>query len=96
MQYVLIQSYPDEEDATKAVEVLRKNGIPCSIEKNLPGWGSSWYCVLGSTSFERTKNNPQFDQYVKAIRDVSAQFANSSKFKKFDPRPIGWKEKANG
>ena len=96
MQYVLVQSYPDEEDARKACDALKKNGILCTVERNLPGWGSSWYCVVGGTGFERTKNNPQFDQYVKAIRDVGAQFATSSKFKKFEPRPVGWRDQAAG
>jgi hypothetical protein len=96
MQYVLVQSYPDEDDARKACEALKKNGIISTVEKNLPGWGSSWYCVVSSTGFERTKNNPQYDQYIKAIRDVGEQFASSSKFKKFDPRPVGWREKGAG
>lgn len=93
MQYILVQSYPDEEDATDAMNLLLKNGVQCTVEKNIPGWGSSWYCVLTTIGFERTKSNPDFDQQVKAIRDIGAQFGDSSKFKKFEPRAIGWREK---
>lgn len=95
MQYILVQSYPDEEDAQKASDLLTKNGVHCTVEKNIPGWGSSWYCVVSTTGFERIKSNPQYDQFLKAIRDIGAQSGSSSKFKRFDPRPIGWREKGN-
>lgn len=97
MQYVVVQSYPDEEDAKQAADILTKSGVRCTVERGLPGWGSSWYSVVGATGFARTRNAPEYDSYIKAILDVNKQFAGSSKFKKFNPMPIGWKDpKAQG
>ncbi len=93
MQYVLMQSYPDSEDAKDAAELLQKNGIGCTVERGLQGWNSSqWFCVVGTRGFERTRSNPEFDAYVKAIRDLNAQMGPNSKFKKFSPTVIGWRE----
>jgi hypothetical protein len=91
MQYVWIQSYPDPEDANDAVEALAKAGIQATAEKGIwlaPGWS----CVVGTRAFDHTRNNPEFDAYVKGIKDVSNSFAAQSKFRRFDPKPVGWKD----
>jgi hypothetical protein len=91
MQYVWIQSYPDPEDANDAVEALAKAGIQATSEKGIwlaPGWS----CVVGTRAFDHTRNNPEYDAYAKAIKDVSNSFAAQSKFRRFDPKPVGWKE----
>jgi hypothetical protein len=90
MQYVLMQSYPDPEDAKEAAEALNKAGIPVTVEKGFyyaPGWS----CVIGTRPFERTKNNPEFTAYMKSIEDVSKSFAGTSRFRRFEPRPLAWK-----
>ena len=91
MQYVLIQSYPDPEDANDARDALLKAGIDCTVEKGTP-WARLWSSVIGTRRFDHTHNNPEFDAYVKSIRDVSNSFAPASKFHRFEPQVVGWKE----
>jgi hypothetical protein len=89
MQYVIVQSYPDDPDAQEAVKLLKENGIDASVE-NI-SWYSKWPCVVGATPFDRLKNNPQYDHYIQQIESVSRKFAGRSKFKQFAPAPIRWK-----
>jgi hypothetical protein len=90
-QYVLIQSYPDPEDANDARDALNKAGIQCTVEKGTR-WAPTWSCVIGTRGFDHTKNNPEFATYMKSIQEVSNTFAGASKFRRFEPQVIGWKE----
>jgi hypothetical protein len=92
MQYVVVQSYPKEADAQAAADLLIKNGIPCTVERNLAGWGPSWFCVVGATGFDHTRNNPEYAKYLQSISGVSEKFAGKIKFKQFDPMAYTWKD----
>jgi hypothetical protein len=79
LNYAIIQSYPDKEMAEKAAEFLTKNGIPCTVERNLPGWSqnSTNVCVVvGIRGFAKISNNPALDAYKKSIMDVGAKYSN--------------------
>jgi hypothetical protein len=90
VNYVIMQSYPDEATAKEAQGVLLSNGIACTVEKGPQGWvPMSWYSVIGTQSFERVTHNPQLEAYVKAIEGV--KYGEKSKFKKFEPRAYRWK-----
>jgi hypothetical protein len=89
MQYVVIQSYPDDADADEAVKLLKENGIDATVEK-IASY-SKWPCVVGATGFDRIKNNAAYDHYIAQIESVSQKFAGRSKFKRFAPAPIRWK-----
>lgn len=91
--YVIVQGYPDEKDALAARDLLNSNGVPCTVEKDLPGWAitKNWYIVVGLTGFDRPRNNPEYDAYEKKIRELSNQFARNSKFKKFEPHAYRWR-----
>jgi hypothetical protein len=89
-QYVLIQSYADPEDANDAVRALKSAGIDATVER-IPRF-TRWPCVVGTRGFDRTKDNREFDDYLKAIRDVSNVFAGQSNYHRFDPQVLGWKE----
>ena len=91
LQYVLMQAYPDPEDANDAAKALKAAGIDATVEK-VPWFNTRWPCVVGMRGFSRTKNNPEYEAYIKAIQDVSNQFAGPSKFRRFEPQVIGWKE----
>ena len=92
LNYVIVQSYPDEKSANDARDMLNANGIPCTVERSLPGWNSSnWFSVIGSTGFDRIKS-AQYEAYEAAIKSLSAKFAGTSKFKRFEPHPYKWKE----
>ena len=93
LQYIIIQSYPNEEKALaeSAMQTLNQHGVLCTVERGLP-YAPSWYCVVGITGFARTKDVPEYDAYVARIQQISDQFAGTSKFKKFEPKPFRWRE----
>jgi hypothetical protein len=93
LQYVIIQSYPEEEKqlAESAMQTLNQRGVLCTVERGLP-YAPSWYCVVGITGFARTRDVPEYDAYVARIQQISDQFAGTSKFKKFEPKPFRWRE----
>ena len=93
LQYVIIQSYPEEEKllAESAMQTLNQQGVLCTVERGLP-YAPSWYCVVGITGFARTKEVPEYDAYLARIQKISDQFAGTSKFKKFEPKPFRWRE----
>ncbi|HEY7090711.1 MAG TPA: hypothetical protein VH518_21625 [Tepidisphaeraceae bacterium] len=91
--YVVMQGYPTEEKdmALEACDLLNKNGIPCTIEKDLPGLMRGWVFVVGTTGFERLSYNPDYERYEKSIRTVSDKFPRNARFKKLDPLTYKWK-----
>jgi hypothetical protein len=93
LQYVIVQSYPEEEKqlAESAMQTLNQHGVLCTVERGLP-YAPSWYCVVGITGFARTKEVAEYDAYVARIQQISDQFAGTSKFKKFEPKPFRWRE----
>ena len=96
MQYVLIQSYPPEEEkfAKAAVDLLNANGVLCTAETGVP-YAPHWFCVIGVTGFDRTRNSPEYDAYIAKIKQIEAKAGGTSKFlKKFDPKPYPWKDAA--
>jgi hypothetical protein len=79
LNYAIIQSYPDKATAEKTAEFLTKNGIPCTVEKDLPNWPLPWRdgcVVVGIRGFGKMSRNPELEAYKKAITDVSAKFTN--------------------
>ncbi len=93
LNYVIVQSYPVEKDAAEARDLLLKEGILCTAEHTPPTYGrGDWYSVIGIKGFDKIRNVPEFEQYVRAIEQASKKFAAGSKFKKFDPQPFRWRE----
>jgi hypothetical protein len=95
LNYVIIQSYPDQADAENAMKLLEKRGIECTVEPAPASWSHSaykMYSVIGKLGFDRIRNSPEFEQYKDAILKVSDEFAGRSKFKRFDPSPFKWVE----
>jgi len=90
LNYAIIQGYPDEASAKAAVDILKQNGVGATIEKGLRGYPSNWHVVLGVDGFKRLSNSPEYDAYVKKIRDISDKFANRRSFKAFDPAGYRW------
>jgi hypothetical protein len=90
LNYVIVQSYPDEASADEAKNLLISNGILCTVETNLP-YAPKWHSVVGITGFDKIKNSREYDAYIKSIDDVGKKFAGNSKFKKFEPKAYKWK-----
>ena len=89
LNYVMVQSYPEEKMAVAAAAALRQNGIDCTVEKGIPGFFR--FSVVGQIGFSRISNNPQLDAYlnkIRAISDLYAKKANS--FAAFKPQPVKW------
>jgi hypothetical protein len=98
LNYAIIQSYPDKETADKAADFLTKNGVPCTVERELPGWPLPWRdgcVVVGIRGFSKVRDNPELEKYKKQIMELSAKFAQGrSRFVAFAPVMYSWK-KAN-
>jgi hypothetical protein len=94
LNYVIIQSYPEEKMATEAMDLLTKNGIECTVEKGLPGWKTAkttWYSVVGVYGFSRVHSCPEYEAYVRKVKEIGEKLAGSKKsFKAFDPTPLKW------
>lgn len=92
-QYVVVQSYPGDQRklAEEARDFLIQNGVPCTIEKGVAGWPSTWHTVVGTAAFNRA-SGPQYEAYRSRIFELGKEFAGKSAWKQFDPRAIRWKE----
>jgi len=89
LNYVLIQSYPEEKMAVSAAAALRQNGIDCTVEKDVPKFFK--YSVVGLIGFSRISNNPQLEAYTNKIRSISDAYAKKpNSFAAFKPQPIKW------
>ena len=89
LNYVMIQSYPEEMMAVAAAAALRQNGIDCTIEKGVPGFFR--FGVVGQIGFSRISNNPQLEAYLNKIRAISESYAKKpNSFAAFKPQPIKW------
>jgi len=95
LNYVIVQSYPDEKDAQAARDLLNKHGMLCTVEPAPANWShSQWkmYSVIGIKGFDKIRNSPDFDRYVASISAVSNEFAGKSRFKRFEPVAYKWRE----
>ncbi len=93
VNYVIVQSYPDEMTAQSVADLLTSRGIPATVEKNLPRWsrpGATLYSVVGLDAFERMSNNPQYARYVDRIRKLSDDEFNKGLNKRLDPHAYRW------
>jgi hypothetical protein len=89
LNYVLVQSYGDENTAREACEFLNKNGIPCTIERGVKNWRRDFYLVIGLQGFARV-SGPDYVAYRDRIESLSAQFASPHSYKGFAPQAIKW------
>jgi hypothetical protein len=56
MTYFVFGSFPKPADAKTALEHLSQSGVPCTIERSLPGWTrKGWYSVVSVKGFESSK-----------------------------------------
>lgn len=93
LNYVVVQSYLKPEDAQAAKDLLLKHDIFCTVEKNLPHYGSKgWYSVVGLTGFDRIRGVKEYQNYIQSILKISDSYdATHTGFKKFDPQPYKWR-----
>ena len=92
LNYVVIQSYPPQEEKTAqaALNFLNSNGIPCTLEK-IPEYNprQGWVCLTGTAGFSKIRST-DFETYVAHIKELGEKFP-SSKFDHFDPHAYKWR-----
>jgi hypothetical protein len=90
LNYVVVQSYPDQKSAEEARDALLKAGINCTIEQKLRGLNPNWFTVVGTQGFQRASGT-EYDGYIRKIDAVSQQFATRKRsFKAFTPMAYKW------
>lgn len=91
VQYVVLLSFPRAEPAQDLVKFLTSKGVQVTAEKGLPGYSQSWYSVVTTVGFHRTRSNPQYDAYIEPINKLMKEYANGSRFKSFKPDIYTWR-----
>lgn len=89
LNYVIIQTYPNEESKTAEAtcEFLSKNGIPCTLERT--DFARNWICLVGTAGFTKI-SSADFKTYVDNIISLGKQFP-SSHFDRIQPAAYKWK-----
>lgn len=89
LNYLIVQSYPDEAAAKAAVDLLAKNGIPATIERGLNGF-PKWDIVVTAQGYP--KGSPDTEVLRKKIDQISAdQSRKDKKWKLWTPLPYRWR-----
>jgi hypothetical protein len=93
LNYIIVQSYPNEKDAAAARDFLVKEGIPCTVEKSPHDWiaDSNWFSVITVAGFQHL-HSQEYETASRTIAELGEKFANAVKFKRFEPHPYKWKQ----
>lgn len=91
LNYIIVQSYPNEKSATDACELLSQNGIPCTVEKGPKQWADpSWFSVVTVKGFP--PHSGEYEPYARAIRKAGEKMTAGGRSKRFDPQMYRWRE----
>lgn len=89
LNYVVIQSYPDEKTAIEVRNLLAQNDIGSTIEKGLRGLNPNWYIVVGTDGFARP-SSAEYQAYIRRLQAISAKYAQKGSFRSFEPMGYRW------
>jgi hypothetical protein len=89
LNYVVVQSYPDEKTALEVRALLIQNNVGATIEKGLRGLNPNWYIVVGTDGFARI-SSPEYQSYIRRLQAISSKFAQKGSFKSFEPMGYRW------
>jgi len=89
LNYVIVQSYPDDAVSQRAADFLNKNGIPCTVVK-LPAY--SMTSVVSLKGFDHVQHNPEMDDYRQKIETLGETFAGRRLFDRFHTQMIKWRK----
>jgi hypothetical protein len=92
--YLVVQSYTDEKVATTLRDTLIQNGVACTIERGLNGYGTR-FCILTTTGFDRIRDNPDYDRFKASLIELGTKLSATSKTNKLDPHAYRWNGQAN-
>lgn len=88
--YVVFHIDKKEDGAIEAKNALVAGGVGATVEKGCPGYGPTWYVVMGTQGFVKT-NTADYLQYLNKCKAISEKFAGKSKWKQFEPNPYKWR-----
>jgi hypothetical protein len=93
LNYIIVQSYPNEKIADEARDFLIGSGIPCTVEKGPKDWASdpSWCSVITTAGYAHI-HSPEYETAARTITTLGETFAAKAKFKRFDPHAYKWKQ----
>jgi hypothetical protein len=93
LNYIIVQSYPNEKIADDARDFLINAGIPCTVEKGPKDWASdpSWCSVITIAGYAHI-HSPEYETAARDITELGEKFAANAKFKRFDPHAYKWKQ----
>ncbi len=93
LNYILVQSYPNEKLAAEARDFLVKSGVSCTVEKGPKDWASdpSWCSVITTTGYQHI-HSPEYEAASRTISTIGEQFAGRKSFKRFEPHAYKWKQ----
>lgn len=93
VQYVVLMSFPPASaaEAKELVDFLGQNGVSVTAEQGLPGYSKTWYSVVTTTGFYRTKENAEYDAYIDRVTKLMQKYAKGSRFKSFKPDVYKWR-----
>lgn len=90
INYFIVQSYPDERDARAVVDLLARNGVATTIERNLPGY-PRWYIVVTNQGFTSLRA-PEAEALRRKIDQISADQARTDRrWKPLTPQGYRWR-----
>ena len=89
LNYVVIQSYPNEAMANEARELLKRSNVGTTVERGLRGWGPTWYSVVSTKGFAQ-RSSPECRAYMDQIKAISNQHMKQRSFKAFEPTLYKW------
>ena len=92
LNYIIAQTFPNQQTAMDAHDFLVNNGIPCTVQKAPIGWTAdpNWYSVISTRGFERI-HTPECEALQRQIEKIGEKFAGNGKFKRFEPHLYRWR-----
>ncbi len=92
LNYVIMQSFPDLEGATRLAEALQARGIEVTVEQGLTGWVSNpaWYTVVGTAGFERLSGNVAYQRYRDRLEAVATELERAG-MPRIQPSGFSWR-----
>ncbi|HUB25449.1 MAG TPA: hypothetical protein VL992_08455 [Tepidisphaeraceae bacterium] len=92
--YVLVHLYVNPKTAGDVCAYLSANGIPCTIEQNLRGFGGQYHAVVGLTAFDHS-GTPEYSAYITHMKEVLSTLPGATQItRSIRPLLIRWEQRA--
>jgi hypothetical protein len=89
MIYVVVQSYPEQEQAQKACDFVNAAGIPCTLVQGPANWApSDWYSVVSLQPFN--KHDASLPDFERSVRELGVKFTSRA-IDQFQPQAYTWR-----